>query len=323
MGGSPRAFILVLDLVAKDKLRSGIKRMGWRLLEKIGGILPGVHYIRDVADADSLVSSLVVFPDDHLMMRLFTPSLARKYEELYHKSGVKFVKVLAISLPLLQAGSDGRVAAVILENGSSIEADTIIIGIGAKPAIGPFERIGLNKTVGGIQVDGQFRTSVPGIFAVGDVAAFPLKTFPPFLPTCYNCIFNTYFYSKVFEYEGSPRKVWWQFYGDNVGETVEVGNFDPKIATFWIDSGNFLCLLSSSDSLNLLTLFSVNVPALDGFTELIPHISTMSYTAGKLKGVLVESGSPEEIYLLYGWKEGGEMECEFHKEFKVSLVLKP
>jgi len=24
-----------------------------------------------------------------------------------------------------------------------------------------------------------------------------------------------YFYSRVFEYEGSSRKVWWQFYGDN------------------------------------------------------------------------------------------------------------
>ena len=32
-----------------------------------------------------------------------------------------------------------------------------------------------------------------------------------------------------------------------VGETIQVGNFDPKIATFWIDSGNafcFCCLLS-------------------------------------------------------------------------------
>jgi hypothetical protein len=24
-----------------------------------------------------------------------------------------------------------------------------------------------------------------------------------------------YFYSRVFEYEGSTRKVWWQFFGDN------------------------------------------------------------------------------------------------------------
>ncbi|GAB4834466.1 hypothetical protein Ancab_032722, partial [Ancistrocladus abbreviatus] len=93
------------------------------------------------------------------------------------------------------------------------------------------------------------------------------------------------------------------------------------MATFWIDSGNFLCLLSSSDSLNLLTLFSINKPALDGFTVLIPHISTMSYTAGKLKGVLIESGSPEEICLLYGWKEGGGKECEFHKEIKEFQLL--
>lgn len=32
----------------------------FRFPEKIGGNLPGVHYIRDVADADSLISSLVI-----------------------------------------------------------------------------------------------------------------------------------------------------------------------------------------------------------------------------------------------------------------------
>lgn len=33
----------------------------FRFPEKIGGSLPGVHYIRDVADANSLISSLVIF----------------------------------------------------------------------------------------------------------------------------------------------------------------------------------------------------------------------------------------------------------------------
>lgn len=33
--------------------------LGLRFPEKIGGNLAGVHYIRDVADADFLVSSLV------------------------------------------------------------------------------------------------------------------------------------------------------------------------------------------------------------------------------------------------------------------------
>lgn len=275
-----------------------------RFPDKIGGNLPGVHYIRDVADADALISSLekakkvvvvgggyigmevaaaavgwkldttIIFPENHLLQRLFTPSLAQRYEQLYQQNGVKFVK--GASIKNLEAGSDGRVAAVKLEDGSTIDADTIVIGIGAKPTVSPFERVGLNSSVGGIQVDGQFRTSMPGIFAIGDVAAFPLKMYDRIARvehvdharrSAQHCVtallsaqthtydYLPYFYSRVFEYEGSPRKVWWQFFGDNVGETIEIGNFDPKIATFWIDSG-------------------------------------------KLKGVLVESGSPEEFQLL-------------------------
>ncbi|XP_051129625.1 monodehydroascorbate reductase, chloroplastic/mitochondrial [Andrographis paniculata] len=275
-----------------------------RLPDKIGGNLPGVHYIRDVADADALISSwekakkvvvvgggyigmevaaaavgwkldtTVIFPEEHVMKRLFTPSLAQKYEELYRNYGVKFVK--GTSMKNIEAGSDGRVAAVKLENGSVIEADTVVVGIGAKPAVNLFESVGLNHTVGGIEVDGQFRTKIPGIFAVGDAAAFPLKIYDRITrvehvdharQSAQHCVkslltansatydYLPYFYSRVFEYEGTPRKVWWQFFGDNVGETVEIGKFDPKVATFWIDSG-------------------------------------------KLKGVLLESGSPEEFQLL-------------------------
>ncbi|KAJ0967038.1 hypothetical protein J5N97_023955 [Dioscorea zingiberensis] len=276
-----------------------------RLPEKSGGSLPGVHYIRDVSDADSLVSSLeraqkvvvigggyigmevaaatagwnldttIIFPEEHLMPRLFTSSLAQRYEELYRKNGTKFLK--GVLIDKLEAGADGRVATVKLRNGNMIEADTVIVGIGAKPVVGPFEMVGLNSTVGGIQVDSLFRTSIPGVFAIGDVAAFPLKIYDRMArvehvdharKSAQHCVrtlltahtqpydYLPYFYSRVFEYEGSTRKVWWQFYGDNVGDTIEVGNFDPKIATFWLDSEN------------------------------------------RLKGVLLESGSPEEFELL-------------------------
>ncbi|KAL4565493.1 hypothetical protein LXL04_029591 [Taraxacum kok-saghyz] len=276
-----------------------------RFPEKIGGNLHGVHYIRDVADADSLISSLgkaqkvvvvgggyigmevaaatvawnldttVIFPEDHLLPRLFTPSLAQKYEELYQQSGVKFMK--GASIKSLESGPDGNVTGVKLGDGSTIEADLVVIGIGAKPAVSPFDSaVTLNSTVGGIEVDGLFRSNVPGIFAIGDVAAFPLKMYDRISRVehvdhargsaqhCVNALLTAkthnydylpYFYSRVFEYEGSSRKVWWQFFGDNVGEAIQIGNFDPKIATFWLDSG-------------------------------------------KLKGVLLESGSPEEFQLL-------------------------
>uniref|UniRef100_A0A453RYM1 FAD/NAD(P)-binding domain-containing protein n=1 Tax=Aegilops tauschii subsp. strangulata TaxID=200361 RepID=A0A453RYM1_AEGTS len=108
-----------------------------------------------------------------IMPRLFTPSLAKKYEELYEQNGVKFVKGALIDK--LDAGSDGRVSSAILKDGSVVEADTVIVGIGAKPSVSPFEAVGVNIEVGGIEVDSMFRTSIPSIFAIGDVAAFPLK----------------------------------------------------------------------------------------------------------------------------------------------------
>ncbi|URE00685.1 Pyridine nucleotide-disulfide oxidoreductase [Musa troglodytarum] len=276
-----------------------------RFPENIGGNLPGVHYIRDVADADSLVSSLekakkvvvigggyigmevaaaaagwnldttIIFPDDHIMPRLFTPSLARRYEELYQKNGIKFIK--GVLVDKLEGGTDGRVATVLLRNGSIIEADTVIVGIGAKPVVSPFEAVGLNKKVGGIQVDSLFRTSIPGIFAIGDVAAFPLKIYDRMArvehvdharKSAQHCVrtlltahtqpydYLPFFYSRVFEYEGSSRKIWWQFYGDNVGDTIEVGDFDLKVATFWLNSES------------------------------------------RVKGIFLESGSPEEFALL-------------------------
>nr|AOW73102.1 monodehydroascorbate reductase [Eleusine coracana]ATL76080.1 monodehydroascorbate reductase 5 [Eleusine coracana] len=287
-----------------------------RLPAKIGGNLPGVHYIRDVADADSLVSSLgkakkivvigggyigmevaaaacdwnldttIIFPEDHIMPRLFTPSLAKKYEELYQQNGVKFIKGALIDK--LEAGSDGRVSSAVLKDGSIVEADTVIVGIGAKPAVSPFEAVGVNSQVGGIEVDSLFRTSVPGIFAIGDVAAFPLKMYNRIArvehvdharKSAHHCVetlltsqtkaydYLPYFYSRVFEYEGSSRKVWWQFYGDNVGETVEVGNFDPKIATFWIDSDSRLKGVflesGSSEEFGLLPQLAKSQPIVD------------------------------------------------------------
>lgn len=44
--------------IDEEKLNTFL--LGFRFPEKIGGNLPGVHYIRDVADADSLISSLVL-----------------------------------------------------------------------------------------------------------------------------------------------------------------------------------------------------------------------------------------------------------------------
>jgi monodehydroascorbate reductase (NADH) len=35
----------------------------------------------------------VIIPEQHVMPRLFTAGIAKRYEELYEKNGVKFAKV--------------------------------------------------------------------------------------------------------------------------------------------------------------------------------------------------------------------------------------
>jgi monodehydroascorbate reductase (NADH) len=39
------------------------------------------------------IDTTVIIPEQHVMPRLFTAGIAKRYEELYEKNGVKFAKV--------------------------------------------------------------------------------------------------------------------------------------------------------------------------------------------------------------------------------------
>lgn len=75
----------------------------------------------------------------------------------------------------IEAHPSGGVC-VTLDDGSRVDADTVLVGIGMRPATDLARNAGLavaSGTVGGIVVDAQLRTSAPGVFAAGDVVAFP------------------------------------------------------------------------------------------------------------------------------------------------------
>ena len=73
----------------------------------------------------------------------------------------------------------GGVEKVILDDGSVIEADLVVVGIGVRPATGWLESSGiaLHPRDGGIVCDEYLRTSLPGVYAAGDVAHFPNPLF--------------------------------------------------------------------------------------------------------------------------------------------------
>jgi 3-phenylpropionate/trans-cinnamate dioxygenase ferredoxin reductase subunit len=69
-------------------------------------------------------------------------------------------------------GRDGHVTGVVLEEGSELAADTVLIGIGAEPVVDLATSMGLAVS-DGIDVDGSLRTSDPNVFAIGDCATHP------------------------------------------------------------------------------------------------------------------------------------------------------
>ncbi|GKV37267.1 hypothetical protein SLEP1_g45318 [Rubroshorea leprosula] len=250
-----------------------------------GSDAANVCYLRDLADANRLVNvmqscaggnavvigggyigmecaaSLVinkinvtmVFPEAHCMARLFTPKIASYYEDYYESKGVKFIKGTVLSS--FEFDSSGKVTAVNLRDGSRLPADIVVVGIGIRPNTSLFEgQLTLEK--GGIKVNGQLQSSNNSVYAVGDVATFPVKLFGEtrrlehvdsarksaghavaaimepektgefdYLP---------FFYSRVFTMS-------WQFYGDNAGEAVHFGDYSGHtFGAYWINKGHLV-----------------------------------------------------------------------------------
>jgi len=75
---------------------------------------------------------------------------------------------------------NGRVErAVIYHNQSkheeALDVDHVLVNIGFDTSLGPITHWGLELEGGQVKVDGMMQTSRPGIFAAGDIAAFPGK----------------------------------------------------------------------------------------------------------------------------------------------------
>lgn len=71
---------------------------------------------------------------------------------------------------------EGRVERVVLADGSTIDADLVVVGIGVVPETGWLQSSGLELD-NGIVCDEYCRTSAPGVYAAGDIASWHNPTF--------------------------------------------------------------------------------------------------------------------------------------------------
>jgi len=174
-----------------------------RRLALPGSDLAGVHVIRSLADAEALRAELktakaVAVIGGGLIGTEAAVAIARTGKPVAWIDGAQ--KPLAHIFPTaiadhliaahLEAGltlhagarikqlvasdssvSGARVSGVELEGGEVIAADVVILGVGMAPEDGLARAAGL-EVDNGVHVDQAQRTSAPGVFAAGDVAAF-------------------------------------------------------------------------------------------------------------------------------------------------------
>jgi NADPH-dependent 2,4-dienoyl-CoA reductase/sulfur reductase-like enzyme len=102
-----------------------------------------------------------------LFDQLGVEQLSDELAALYDSKGVNLV----LGHEVAAFEGDGRLRSVATKNGRQVEADMAVVGVGVAPQTDFLE--GSEVTVDdGIVVDQRFRTNVPDVYAVGDVARF-------------------------------------------------------------------------------------------------------------------------------------------------------
>ncbi|HET6918970.1 MAG TPA: FAD-dependent oxidoreductase [Jiangellaceae bacterium] len=108
---------------------------------------------------------VMVDPLSQPLERVLGPEVGRYFARLHTDHGVK----LRLGTGVEAFAGDGRVEAVRLTDGSAVDADAVVVGIGVNPNVDLARSAGLAVDQG-VLVDAHLTTSHPDVFAAGDIA---------------------------------------------------------------------------------------------------------------------------------------------------------
>lgn len=176
-GSRPRPLPLKgADLEGVFDLRdlSDVERIRPRMMAGRRLVIVGAGYIGLEAAAVARTMGLgvtVLEMADRVLARVTSPVMSDFFETEHRAQGVDIRT--GARLASLKGGAEGHVSAAVLDDGTEIAADTVLVGIGILPNVELAEAAGIACS-NGILVDRDARTNDPRIFAAGDCAKRPL-----------------------------------------------------------------------------------------------------------------------------------------------------
>jgi 3-phenylpropionate/trans-cinnamate dioxygenase ferredoxin reductase component len=169
-----------------------------RRLPVPGADLDGVRYLRTFADSDQLLADLsgggkrvlivgagwiglevaaaarhhgndvtIVEPQPTPLHAALGPDMGAVFARLHRQHGVDLLTDTTVRE---FRGTDGRVTSVVTDGHAGLDADLVVVGIGATPNIELAAAAGL-EVDNGVVTDHALRTSAADVFAAGDVAS--------------------------------------------------------------------------------------------------------------------------------------------------------
>jgi NADPH-dependent 2,4-dienoyl-CoA reductase/sulfur reductase-like enzyme len=109
----------------------------------------------------------IIFPDDGIGAKVFHRPLSQYLNDFYRQKGVNVLAGQHVKA-IEEKGSQYRVS---LDNGQELLADGVVAGLGVRLNLDLASQAGLAIN-NGITVDPFMQTSIPDIYAAGDVASF-------------------------------------------------------------------------------------------------------------------------------------------------------
>jgi 3-phenylpropionate/trans-cinnamate dioxygenase ferredoxin reductase component len=172
-----------------------------RRLRVDGNDLEGIHYLRAFGNSDAIradaeqaeravmiggsyigcevaasltaahgVKCEIVMLEDVTLERQFGPEIGRFFQNVLEEHGIAVHG--GDELDRFE-GSDGRVRKVVTKGGLELDCDMVVIGVGVTPEVTLARSGGLELgESGGLKCSSGLETSVPGVFAAGDICEY-------------------------------------------------------------------------------------------------------------------------------------------------------